>query len=197
MEQSFFALISRMRYIGRWGLMRNSLSENIQEHSHMVAVLAHALAVVGKRIYGRQTDPDRCAAVALYHDASEIITGDLPTPIKYSNETINRSYKELERQASLRLLEMLAPELREDFIPLMLETDEETEAIVKAADKLSAYIKCIEERKAGNNEFVSAEAQILETLKANPLPEVGYFMENFIPAFELTLDELDIMKEKE
>lgn len=197
MEQSFFALISRMRYIGRWGLMRNSLHENIQEHSHMVAVLAHALAVVGKRIYGRQTDPDRCAAAALYHDASEIITGDLPTPIKYSNETINRSYKELERQANLRLLEMLAPELREDFIPLMLEPDGETEAIVKAADKLSAYIKCIEERKAGNNEFVSAEAQILKTLKANPLPEVKYFMENFIPAFELTLDELDVIKEKE
>lgn len=197
MEQNFFALISRMRYIGRWGLMRNSLHENIQEHSHMVAVIAHALAVVGARLYGKTTNPDRCAAAALYHDASEIITGDLPTPIKYSNETIKQSYKELERRANLRLLDMLPPELREDFSPLMLEPDEETEGYVKAADKLSAYIKCIEERKAGNNEFLSAEAQILDTLKANPLPEVGYFMQHFIPAFELTLDELGMMQEKE
>lgn len=197
MEQGFFALISRMRYIGRWGLMRNSRQENVQEHSHMVAVLAHALAVVGKRVYGKETAPDRCAAAALYHDASEIITGDLPTPIKYRNEAIKTSYKEIERDASLRLLELLPEELRPDFDPLLLETDEETRAYVKAADKLSAYIKCLEERKAGNDEFRSAEAQTLESLKSNPLPEVGYFIENFIPAFELTLDELGAMKEKE
>ena len=193
MEQSFFALISRMRYIGRWGLMRNSLSENIQEHSHMVAVIAHALAVIGREIYKKDTDPDRCAAAALYHDASEIITGDLPTPIKYNNDAIKKSYKEIERQASLRLLGLLPPELRSSFEPLLMESDPEIQAYVKAADKLSAYIKCIEERKAGNNEFLSAEAQILGVLKENPLPEVDYFIKNFIPAFELTLDELGTM----
>lgn len=197
MEQSFFALISRMRYITRWGLMRNSLNENIQEHSHMVAVLAHALALIGKRIYGKDTDPDRCAAAALYHDASEIITGDLPTPIKYRNEEIRRSYKEIERSANLRLLELLPEALQGDLEPLLMESDEQVSPYVKAADKLSAYIKCIEERKAGNNEFRSAEAQILNTLKSSPLPEVGYFIDNFIPAFELTLDELGVMKEKE
>lgn len=197
MEQGFFALISRMRYIGRWGLMRNSRPENVQEHSHQVAVIAHALAVIGRRAYGRDISPDRCAAAALYHDASEIITGDLPTPIKYRNEAIKRSYKDIERDASLRLLELLPPEFKEDFEPLLMESEPEINAYVKAADKLSAYIKCIEERKAGNDEFRSAEAQILKALRQNSLPEVGYFIDNFIPAFELTLDELGAMKEKE
>lgn len=190
MSNSFFALISRMRYIGRWGLMRNSLPENIQEHSHMVAVIAHCLAVIGRDIYGKETNPDYCASVALYHDASEILTGDLPTPIKYHNDAIQTSYKEIEHAASERLLNMLPDELRASFSPLMLETEDDTHAYVKAADKLSAYIKCIEERKAGNNEFKSAEEQILNTLKQNTLPEVDYFLKNFIPAFELTLDEL-------
>lgn len=193
MEQSFFALISRMRYIGRWGLMRNSLNENIQEHSHMVAVIAHALAVIGREIYHKNTDPDKCASAALYHDASEIITGDLPTPIKYSNDKIKKSYKELERQANVRLLEFLPEELKASFKPLLMESDPDIRSYVKAADKLSAYIKCIEERKAGNNEFLSAEAQIVGILKENPLPEVDYFLKNFIPAFELTLDELGVM----
>jgi 5'-deoxynucleotidase len=190
MKQSFFALISRMRYIGRWGLMRNSLPENIQEHSHMVAVLAHALAVIGRDVFGKDTNPDRCAACALYHDASEIITGDLPTPIKYNNEAIRNSYKDVELQANRTLLALLPPELTGAFSPLLLESEPEIAAYVKAADKLSAYIKCVEERKAGNNEFLSAEAQILGVLRANPLDELAYFMENFIPAFELTLDEL-------
>ncbi len=188
--RSFFALISRMRYIRRWGLMRNSLSENIQEHSHMVAVLAHALAVIGKEIMGKDINPETCATVALYHDASEIITGDMPTPIKYNNDAIKNSYKEIERQANIRLLNLLPGELQPSFEPLLMGADEQVGAYVKAADKLSAYIKCIEERKAGNNEFLSAEAQILDTLRKNPLPELAYFIENFIPAFELTLDEL-------
>lgn len=191
MEKSFFALISRMRYIGRWGLMRNSLPENIQEHSHMVAVLAHALAAIGRDIFGRDIDPDRCAAVALYHDASEIITGDLPTPIKYQNETIKSSYKAIELAASRRLLDMLPEALRASFEPLLLGSETEVNVYIKAADKLSAYIKCVEERKAGNNEFRSAEAQILAVLRENPLPETAYFLENFMPAFELTLDELE------
>lgn len=193
MNKSFFALISRMRYIGRWGLMRNSVSENIQEHSHMVAVLAHCLAIIARDIYGKDIDPDRCSTVALYHDASEIITGDLPTPIKYHDERIQASYKEIERRANERLLSLLPAELRASYDPLLNDTDEQVHAYVKAADKLSAYIKCIEERKAGNNEFRSAEAQIYEALKANPLPELQYFMENFIPSFEQTLDDLGTM----
>ncbi len=190
MKHSFFALISRMRYIGRWGLMRNSLPENIQEHSHMVAVIAHSLAVIGHDVYGKSCSPEKCAAAALYHDASEILTGDLPTPIKYHDEAIRTSYKEIEKNACKKLLTFLPDEIRASYEPLLLEDDPEIYAYVKAADKLAALIKCIEERKAGNNEFLSAEAQILEILKKNPLPEVGYFMQNFIPSFELTLDEL-------
>jgi len=193
MKHSFFALISRMRYIGRWGLMRNSLPENIQEHSHMVAVIAHSLAVIGRDIYGKNCNPEKCAAAALYHDASEILTGDLPTPIKYHNEAIQTSYKEIERNACLRLLSFLPDELKASYEPLLVQADPDICAYVKAADKLSAYIKCIEERKAGNNEFISAEAQILEVLRNNPLPEVEYFMASFIPSFELTLDELGAM----
>lgn len=194
MKRSFFALISRMRYIGRWGLMRNSLPENIQEHSHMVAVLAHSLALIGNEVFGRDCDANLCSTVALYHDASEIITGDLPTPIKYHNEKIKNSYKEIETKANESLLELLPETLQAAYRPLLLECDEQVCAYVKAADKLSAYIKCIEERKAGNNEFLSAEQQILGALKANPMPELQYFLENFAPAFELTLDELGMMK---
>ena len=190
MKQSFFALISRMRYIGRWGLMRNSVSENIQEHSHMVAVIAHCLAVIGRDVYGRSTNPDKCATAALYHDASEILTGDLPTPVKYHDEVIRDSYKQIERNACIKLVGLLPPELQDTYRPILLDEDDSIRAYVKAADKLSAYIKCIEERKAGNNEFLSAEAQTLRVLEENPLPEVDYFIKNFIPAFELTLDEL-------
>ena len=193
MKHSFFALISRMRYIGRWGLMRNSLPENVQEHSHMVAVIAHSLAVIGRDIYGKDCNPDRCAAAALYHDASEILTGDLPTPIKYHDEAIRKSYKDIETNASRKLLTYLPDELIASYAPLLIEEDPGIRAYVKAADKLSALIKCIEERKAGNNEFLSAEVQILGVLKANTLPEVEYFMCNFIPAFELNLDELGAM----
>ena len=193
MKHSFFALISRMRYIGRWGLMRNSLPENIQEHSHMVAVIAHSLAVIGRDVYGKSCNPEKCATAALYHDASEILTGDLPTPIKYHNEAIKNSYKEIERNACLQLISFLPDELRSSFEPLLILEDPEVCAYVKSADKLSAYIKCIEERKAGNNEFISAEAQILAVLQKNTLPEVEYFMRSFIPSFELTLDELGAM----
>jgi 5'-deoxynucleotidase len=193
MNEAFFALISRMRYIGRWGLMRNSLPENVQEHSHMVAVIAHSLAVIGRDVYGKYVSPDKCAAAALYHDASEILTGDLPTPIKYHDEAIRTSYKEIEKNASIKLLTFLPDELKASYEPLLIEDDPEICAYVKAADKLSAYIKCIEERKAGNNEFLSAEAQILDILMKNPLSEVNYFMQNFIPSFELTLNELGAM----
>lgn len=191
MSDNFFAYISRMRYIGRWSLMRNSMPENIQEHSHMVAVLAHALGVIRRDVLGEECDPNECAAVALFHDCSEILTGDLPTPIKYHSEEISAAYKQVEKLACDKLLETLPDELRGAYEPLLAgETQQRLHDIVKAADKLSAYIKCIEERKAGNNEFLSAEKQIRGLLDESPLPELRYFMEHFIPAFELTLDEL-------
>lgn len=191
MENNFFALISRMRYIGRWSLMRNSIQENVQEHSHMVAVIAHALGVISRDILGNDCDPDACAAVALYHDASEILTGDLPTPIKYHDGEIMNAYRKVEELACEKLLNMLPVEMRAAYEPILIgEVEKKYHRIVKAADKLSAYIKCIEERKAGNNEFLSAEAQTLSAIKAYGLAEADYFVENFIPAFEKTLDEL-------
>ncbi len=191
MTHNFFAYISRMRYIGRWSLMRNSLPENIQEHSHMVAVIAHALAVIRRDVYLLPCDPNACAAVALYHDCSEILTGDLPTPIKYHSKEIAGAYKELEALACRQLLDTLPPELRPAYEPLLSgKTQEQYHDLVKAADKLSAYVKCVEERKAGNNEFLSAEKQTRALLEASPLPEVAYFLKHCIPAFELTLDEL-------
>ena len=191
MDSNFFALISRMRYIERWSLMRNSIYENIQEHSHMVAVIAHALGVIRRDVYGIPCDPEACATVALYHDASEILTGDLPTPIKYHDEEIMSAYRRVETIASEKLLGMLPQELQAAFEPVLVgETQRELHPIVKAADKLSAYIKCIEERKAGNNEFLNAEKQTLAAIHAYNLPEAEYFIEHFIPAFEKTLDEL-------
>ncbi len=187
----FFALIARMKYIARWGLMRNREPENIQEHSHMVAVLAHALAVISRDVLGHPCDPDRCAAVALFHDASEIITGDLPTPIKYYNRELMSAYHDVEHLASKKLLQMLPVEMHSAYKPLLYEeVDDHTRSIVKAADKLSAYIKCVEERKSGNNEFLSAEKQTLAALKGYGMPEVTYFLDKFMPAFELNLDEL-------
>ncbi len=190
MQNSFFAMISRMKNIRRWCLMRNSYDENIQEHSHMTAVLAHALAVIRRDVFGREADPDRCASVALFHDASEIITGDMPTPVKYLNPDITASYKSVERAAEKKLLCMLPDALRPSYEPILSCEDASVAELVKAADKLSAYIKCVEEIKAGNGEFRSAEEQIRKILEASPLPEVKYFMEHFIPAFGMTLDEL-------
>lgn len=196
MSHNFFAYISRMRYIGRWSLMRNSLPENIQEHSHMVAVIAHALGVIRRDVFHFPCDPNEYAAVALYHDSSEILTGDLPTPIKYYSRSINAAYKEVEDIACRKLLATLPEELRGAFQPLINgETEARCHDLVKAADKLSAYIKCIEERRAGNDEFISAEKQTRKLLEQSPLPEVRYFMEHFIPAFELTLDELGTIEE--
>ena len=191
MTDKFFAYISRMRYIGRWSLMRNALPENIQEHSHMVAVLAHALGVIRRDVFGQPCDPNEAAAVALYHDSSEILTGDLPTPIKYHSRAIMGAYRQVEALACDKLLATLPPELRPTYEALLTgETQERLHDLVKAADKLSAYIKCVEERKAGNNEFLSAERQTRAALEESPLPEVAYFLEHFIPAFELDLDEL-------
>ncbi len=190
---SFFALISRMRYIGRWGLMRSSIPENVQEHSHMVAVIAHALGVIRREVFGRECDPNALAAAALFHDAPEIITGDMPTPVKYHSGALTAAYKEVERGAAEKLVSMLPVELRGAYESLISgDVGEENEQLVKAADRLSAYIKCIEERKAGNLEFLSAERQTLERIRSMGLPEAGYFIEHFIPAFELDLDGLGI-----
>ncbi|MDD6679564.1 MAG: 5'-deoxynucleotidase [Firmicutes bacterium] len=191
MANEFFALLGRMRYITRWGLMRNTFSENIQEHSHQVAVLAHALALIRRDVLGLPCpDPDRCAVAALYHDASEILTGDLPTPIKYYNREIRTAYKQVERVAGERLLEKLPESLRSSYEHLVLEDDPQVGGIVKAADKLSAYIKCVEEQKAGNTEFDSAAEQTLKALHGLEQPEVEWFIRECLPAFSLNLDQL-------
>lgn len=190
MSSHFFAYISRMRFIARWALMRNTAPENVQEHSHQVAVLAHALAVIRNEKFGGHVDAGAVAAAGLYHDASEILTGDLPTPIKYDNPAIQTAYKNVEAVATDKLLAMLPPELKPAYTPILHETDGEIRTLVKAADKLSAYIKCVEEVKAGNNEFRRAADQTLLALKAFALPEVDYFLGAFLPSFSLTLDEL-------
>jgi 5'-deoxynucleotidase len=182
-----------MKNIERWELMRSVEPENVQEHSHMVAVLAHALAVIRQAVFGQPCDANAAAAMALFHDASEILTGDLPTPIKYNNPDIMAAYRQVEAAASQQLLHMLPPELRPAYEGLLTPQDPELKALVKAADKLSAYIKCIEERRAGNDEFLQAERKSLQALRDYHLPEVDYFLEHFIPAFEKTLDELGTM----
>ena len=191
MANEFYALMGRMRYITRWGLMRNTYSENIQEHSHQVAVLAHALALIRREILHMEgPDPDKCAVAALYHDASETLTGDLPTPIKYYNPDIKTAYKQVERVAGERLLDMLPSQLRASYEHLVLEDDAEVTPIVKAADKLSAYIKCIEEQKAGNTEFDSAAEQTMKAMKAMDMAELNWFIDNCLEAFTLNIDQL-------
>lgn len=193
MANQFFALLSRMRYITRWGLMRNTFSENIQEHSHQVAVLAHALALIRRDVLHLPgPDPDRCATAALFHDASEILTGDMPTPIKYYSPQIRKAYKEVERVSGEKLLAMLPETLRPSYAPLVLESDPEVTPVVKAADKLSAHIKCLEELKAGNLEFESAANQTLQALRDLDLPELHYFMDRFLPSFSCNLDQLEV-----
>ena len=191
MAHEFYALLGRMRYITRWGLMRNSFSENIQEHSYQVAVLSHALALIRREVLGLPgPDPDRCAVAALYHDASEILTGDLPTPIKYYNDEIKAAYKQVERIAEERILDMLPQQLRGCYEHLIHETEPEVMPTVKAADKLSAYLKCVEEVKGGNLEFKKAKEQTYAALCQNPIPALRHIMEHFLEGFSLTLDEL-------
>ena len=190
MGSHFFAYVSRMRFIQRWALMRNTAPENVQEHSHQAAVLAHALAVIRNEKFGGRIDPGLVAAAALYHDASEILTGDMPTPIKYDNPAIRTAYKDVEAVAERKLLDMLPPELRGAYAPVLTEVDPEVERLVKAADKLSAHIKCVEELKAGNTEFREAAGQTRRILEGYGLPEVAYFLDTFMDSFSLTLDEL-------
>ena len=176
----FFAYMARMRYIDRWALMRNSYTENIQEHSHQVAILAHALAVLRNAYFGGQVDTGAVAVAALYHDASEILTGDLPTPIKYYNPDIRAAYKQVERVSADKLLELLPEALRPSYAPLVRESDPTVHDIVKAADKLSAHIKCIEELRAGNQEFASAAEQTRQALTDMDLPELGWVLDYFL-----------------
>ena len=190
MKSHFFAYVSRMRFIQRWALMRNTAPENVQEHSHQVAVLAHALAVIRNEKFGGTVDPGAVAVAALYHDASEILTGDMPTPIKYDNPAIRKAYKDVEAVAEGKLLAMLPEELQAVYAPILTPTDPEVIRLVKAADKLSAYIKCVEELKAGNAEFREAAAQTRRALEEYGLPEVDYCLDTFMDSFSLTLDEL-------
>lgn len=195
MKCDFFAYISRMKYIVRWSLMRSTVQENVQEHSHMVAVLAHALGVIRRDVLGRACDPERLAAVALYHDAPEILTGDLPTPIKYHSAGIKSAYDEVEALATEKLLAELPEAMRPAYRALLeAPGDPALYALVHAADKLAAYIKCVEERKAGNLEFLSAEASTRAKLEALALPEVDYFLRCLMPGFEKNLDELGTLE---
>ena len=180
-----------MRCVKRWALMRNTEEENIQEHSHMVAVLAHALALIRTRVYGIPTDADAVAVAALYHDATEILTGDMPTPIKYYNPEISAAYRKVEAVAGDKLLSMLPAELRAEYAPILRIEDETVRRLVKAADKLSAYIKCVEELKAGNLEFRKAAEQTRHALEEMKMPELEYFMATCMDSFSMTLDELE------
>lgn len=190
---SFFAFLSRMKLIRRWGLMRNIVSENILEHSAEVAMIAHALAVIDRKMYGGTADPDRVGVLALYHESAEVITGDLPTPVKYFNREISAAYKDIERAAEARIVAALPDELKDDFAPLVSPDKSSSEyRLVKYADKLAAYIKCVEELRAGNAEFKSAHESIGRELESAGSPAVRYFMDTFIGAYYLTLDELKL-----
>lgn len=189
----FFAYLSRMKLIQRWGLMRNTHPENIQEHSLQVAMIAHSLAIIRNTLFGGKLNPERVMALAVYHEVSEVITGDLATPIKYFNPEIKKAYGEIEEVAKKRLFNMLPDQLKGEYEKYFFinEKDEEGRKIVKAADKISAYLKCLEEIKVGNEEFKSAEKAIKAEIEKFNFPEVDYFMKEFVPSFSLTLDELD------
>jgi 5'-deoxynucleotidase len=188
----FFALLNRMKYIKRWSLMRSVAEENIMEHSQQVAVIAHALAVIKNKIYNGNIDVFKTVMLAQYHESAEVITGDLPTPIKYFNKEIQSAYKDLESLAEDKLINMLPEELKSEFsIYIKADTQCYEYKLVKAADKLSAYIKCLEELKAGNSEFKMAKQTIEKDIKIINLVEVDYFFKNFIPGFNLSLDELE------
>ena len=193
MANEFYALISRMRYITRWGLMRNSFSENVQEHSHMVAVLAHALALIAREVFGNKTvSPEKCATAALFHDAGEIITGDMPTPVKYSSPGLRDAYKALETESVRSMAALLPAELAAELTPCMdgsVLTAEE-HRLLKAADRLSALIKCTEEQRSGNHEFDAALTQQRAALQAMQCPEADWFLAHCLPCYTQNLDEL-------
>lgn len=190
-SSKFFAIISRMKYINRWSLMRNTVTENISEHSLEVAFIAHLLAVLRNKRFGGNVNPERVALLAMYHDTPEIITGDLPTPIKYYNKNIKSAYSEIENNASRQLLSYLPDDIKEDYEPLFYkhESDSELWELVKAADKISALIKCVEEKQMGNKDFSDAESATLKIIKELNVKEADVFLEEFMPSYGLTLDK--------
>ena len=191
MSYPFFAYLSRLKLITRWSLMRNTQPENDAEHSLQVAMIAHAIAVIGRDRYGRETDPEHVLALAVYHDATEVMTGDLPTPVKYHSDELRGAYHRLEELSADRLLALLPEGMRSAFLPYLRPSAGYDRDIVKAADRISAYIKCLEERRAGNREFDYAAENIHKSLEAVPWPEVRDFLLEFLPAFEMTLVELN------
>ncbi len=194
MENAFFPLVFRQKYIRRWGLMRNITTETLAEHSYEVAVTAHALALIGNKLFGRSYNADRTATLALFHDAPEVFTGDLPTPVKYYNKDIRENYAAIERNAVNQLVSKLSDEIADEYSAILgtseREEDAELAVLVHAADKVCAYIKCIEEEKGGNSEFRSARASIRAALDKIELPELTWFIEHVLPSFEHDLDEL-------
>ena len=191
MSYAFFAYLSRLKLIRRWSLMRNTQPENDAEHSLQVAMIAHAIAVIGRDRYHRDTDPEHVLTLAVYHDATEVMTGDLPTPVKYHNEELRNAYHRLEDVSADRLLDLLPEDMQPAFIPCLRQENGYDRDVVKAADKISAYIKCLEEKRAGNREFDYAAENVRKSLDAVELPEVRDFLREFLPAFEMTLDELN------
>ena len=189
MNNSFYALVLRMKYIDRWGLMRNTFSDNLAEHSLDTAILAHALCLIGNEYFGKSLDPERAAVLALFHDAGEIITGDMPTPIKYRSQALRDLYREVEDAAAEDLVSRLPDRLRPNYWSVFAVEDSPLRPYVKAADKLSAYIKCLQETQSGNREFSHALACQEKALRELHLPEVDFFFENCIPAFSQNLDE--------
>ena len=190
MNNSFYALIFRQKYIKRWGLMRNSRDESLAEHASETAILTHALCTIGNKYFNKNYNIDRAVTLALFHDTSEVYTGDLPTPIKYFSSGMRESYKLIEKNATDTLLSHLPEELRPDYTPLLDADADPLYRLVKAADKLAALIKCIEEEKSGNPEFSAAKESTLQSLSDMKMDEADYFIENFLPAFSLTLDEM-------
>ena len=194
MTYDFYAYLDRMKYIKRWQLMRSTREENIMEHSHNVAILAHALAVIRNTLYGGSVDVSKTVLYALYHETSEVMTGDLPTPIKYYNQSIHGAYKQLERSACEKMMEKLPEEMAGALSEFILPDEESEEyQLVKAADRLSAYVKCLEELRSGNKEFARAKKTIEADLKSRNIPEVDYFFKHFVPSFSLTLDDLQLL----
>ena len=191
MSYSFFACLSRLKLIRRWSLMRNTVPENDAEHSLQVAMIAHALAVIARDRYGKQVDPEHVLSLAVYHDATEVMTGDLPTPVKYHNDELRGAYHRLEALSADRLLELLPEDMQPAFTPYMKQEDGYDHTLVKAADRISAFIKCMEEQRAGNREFDYAAENIRKSIAAIDLPEVRDFLADFLPAFDMTLDELN------
>ena len=189
-NKSFYALVFRQKYIRRWGLMRNTMTENLSEHAMETAVLAHALALIGNRFYQKNYDPEHIATLALFHDVPEVFTGDLPTPVKYFDKNSRESYRQIEEMAIDNLLSKLPEELRPCYEPIFSEENEEEHRLIKAADKLTAYIKCVEEEKCGNTEFLSAKATLAKSLNSMHCEELNYFMQNLLPAFSMTIDEM-------